>query len=40
MFQLVRDHPDEVADWLEEYGIGPEELATAIYMRGGAVGVR
>lgn len=32
---LVRDHPDEVADWLEEYGITADEIATAIYMRGG-----
>lgn len=34
---LVRDHPDEVADWLEEYGITPDEIATAIYMRGGVL---
>lgn len=32
---LLRDHPDEVADWLEEYGITADEIATAIYMRGG-----
>jgi hypothetical protein len=31
---LVRDHPDEVADWLEEYGITADELETALWMRG------
>lgn len=34
---LVRDHPDEVADWLEEYGINADELETAIFLRGGIV---
>lgn len=34
---LVRDHPDEVADWLEDYGINADELETAIFMRGGIV---
>lgn len=34
---LVRDHPDEVADWLEEYGITADEIATAIYLRGGVL---
>jgi hypothetical protein len=34
---LVRDHPDEVADWLEEHGINADELETAIHMRGGVV---
>lgn len=34
---LLRDHPDEVADWLEEYGITADEIATAIYMRGGVL---
>lgn len=34
---LVRDHPDEVADWLEEYGINSDELETAIFLRGGIV---
>lgn len=37
LMALVRDHPDEVADWLEEYGIQPSELETAIYLRGGVV---
>lgn len=35
--RLVKDHPDEVADWLEEYGISVDELATAIYVRGGVI---
>ena len=34
---LVRDHPDEVADWLEDYGITADEIATAIYLRGGVL---
>lgn len=34
---LVRDHPDDVADWLEEYGITADEIATAIYLRGGVL---
>jgi hypothetical protein len=34
---LVRNHPDEVADWLEEYGITAEEVATAVYLRGGVI---
>ncbi len=34
---LVREHPDEVADWLEEYGITAEEIAEAVYMRGGVL---
>jgi hypothetical protein len=34
---LARDHPAEIADWLEEHGITPGELEDAIYMRGGAI---
>jgi hypothetical protein len=34
---LLREHPDEVADWLEEYGITADEIATAIYLRGGVL---
>lgn len=37
---LVKDHPDEVADWLEEYGINADELATAIFLRGGVIRTR
>lgn len=32
---LLRDYPDEVADWLEDYGITADEVETAIFMRGG-----
>lgn len=28
--RLVRDYPDEVADWLEQYGITPEEILREI----------
>ncbi len=35
--QLCADSPDEVADFLEEYGVSPEELSEAIYHRGGIV---
>jgi hypothetical protein len=34
---LVRDHPDEIADWLEASGISVEDLEDAIYQRGGVV---
>ncbi len=34
MYALCRDHPAEVADFLEEAGIGVEELEHALYMRG------
>lgn len=34
---LVRDHPEEIADWLEEYGITADEIAAAIYVRGGVI---
>jgi hypothetical protein len=37
---LLRDHYDEVADWLEDYGITADEVATAIYMRGGVIRTR
>ncbi len=39
MASLVREHPDEIADWLEEYGVNVEEIAEAIYMRGGVLRV-
>lgn len=35
--RLVKDHPDEVADWLEEYGINADEVAMAIHLRGGVL---
>lgn len=34
---LLRDHPDEVADWLEDYGINADEIASAIHLRGGVI---
>jgi hypothetical protein len=34
---LVRDHYDEVADWLEEEGMDAKMMADIIYARGGAV---
>ena len=37
MASLLRDHPNEVADWLEEYGLTAEEVSEAIYMRGGVI---
>lgn len=35
--RVLRDHPDEIADWLEEYGITADELLEAAYMRGAVV---
>lgn len=32
---MVRDNPNEVADFLEEYGLTPDEVASLISMRGG-----
>lgn len=37
LVSLVREHPEEVADWLEEYGIDPDEIAEAIWRRGGVL---
>ena len=34
---LIRDHYDEVADWLEEEGMDAKMMADIIYARGGAV---
>lgn len=34
---LVRNHPDEVADWLEGWGVNADELEMAIFLRGGIV---
>lgn len=35
IYQLVRDNPAEVADFLEEYGFSASELASVIRLRGG-----
>ncbi|MFG1395853.1 hypothetical protein [Roseixanthobacter pseudopolyaromaticivorans] len=35
ILSLVRDHPDEIADWLEEHGIGTAELLEVVQSRGG-----
>jgi hypothetical protein len=37
IYQLVRDNPTEIADWLESYGFGKRELEDAILERGGIV---
>ncbi len=37
MVSLVKEHPHEVADWLGEYGVTPDEIASAIWMRGGVL---
>jgi hypothetical protein len=37
LYQLVRDNPNEVADFLEGYGFGRRELEDAILERGGIV---
>lgn len=35
MYSAMIAHPDEVADWLEDYGITASEVETAIFLRGG-----
>lgn len=37
MYRLVQDHPEEIADFLEEYGFTREELVDLILKRGGVV---
>ena len=37
MYQLVRDNPDQVADWLESMGLDATELEEAVLERGGFV---
>jgi hypothetical protein len=37
LYQLVRDNPNEVADFLEGYGFGRKEIEDAILERGGIV---
>ncbi|UJX45740.1 hypothetical protein [Xanthobacter sp. YC-JY1] len=34
---VLRDHPDEIADWLEEQGINVAELQYEVWQRGGIV---
>lgn len=34
---LLKDHPDEVADWLDHHGVDVSEIETAIQLRGGVL---
>jgi hypothetical protein len=34
---LIKDHPEEIADWLEQHGLTAEEIEHAIYERGGVI---
>jgi hypothetical protein len=35
LLQIIKDNPMEIADFLEEYGVTPQELSEAVYVRGG-----
>jgi hypothetical protein len=37
LFQLIEDNPDEIADLLEDYGLGAEEVADYVFAKGGAI---
>jgi len=37
LYNIVRDHPEEVADFLEEYGVDAGELLEACYNRGAVI---
>lgn len=37
LYALVRDNPEHVADFLEEYGFSKQEVARAVLLRGGLV---
>lgn len=37
LYRLVEDNPDEIADLLEDYGLGAEDVADYVYAKGGDV---
>lgn len=37
LLRIIEDHPEEVADFLEEYGVDAAQLAEAVYVRGAAI---
>ncbi|BCJ91817.1 hypothetical protein IZ6_25520 [Terrihabitans soli] len=37
LVRIIKDHPEEIACFLEEYGVSPTELREAVYKYGGVI---